>query len=256
MGLVPPGSGSTDSKPPRCRAALAAAAVAAALAAQAAPAADGAAAAAAGAVAAAAGAEAQVAAAEAVAAGAEAAAAGGEAVAAVEAETWAGVPAGGGWEAVAAGAQAGDQQGTCISVCATVRCKKGKVCKVTPFKGKPACVRVPASANPCALTLCPTGTFCTYEAGDDHATCISNCATVRCASGTCVVDKKGNPACVEEPAYNPCAATTCPVGTSCSFQEGSDQASCISNCAPVLCKPGLKCVVNKKGNPVCKKPRS
>lgn len=28
--------------------------------------------------------------------------------------------------------QAGDQQGTCISVCASVRCKKGKVCIVTP----------------------------------------------------------------------------------------------------------------------------
>lgn len=153
--------------------------------------------------------------------------------------------------------EAGDQQGTCISVCASVRCKKGKVCIVTPKKGKPACVRMPASANPCAVTLCPTGTFCTFEAGDDHGTCVSNCAAVRCASGTCVTDKKGKPACVEEPTgYNPCAATTCPVGTSCTFQEGDQQAACVSNCAPVLCKPGLKCVTNERGNPVCKKPRA
>lgn len=60
-----------------------------------------------------------MAAAEAVAAGAEAAAAGGEAVAAVEAETWAGVPAGGGWEAVAAGAQV--EACRCMDVVGRVR---------------------------------------------------------------------------------------------------------------------------------------
>ncbi|KAL4430723.1 hypothetical protein ABPG75_005979 [Micractinium tetrahymenae] len=135
-----------------------------------------------------------------------------------------------------------------VLTCATVKCKAGYRCVIK--RGKPRCLPPKRACN----LACVKGKACIVK--DGKPTCVDDynpCAATTCPVGTDCTYEKGKAVCVQEPGYNPCAATTCLVGTSCAYQEGDEQGTCVSNCATVLCKPGLKCVIDKKGNPVCKK---
>jgi hypothetical protein len=79
--------------------------------------------------------------------------------------------------------------------------------------------------------------------GDTGPTCITNCARVRCASGTqCVADANGTRC---EPVRPTCATVRCSVGTICV--EGEQGAQCITACATVRCASGTQCVADAEG---------
>lgn len=143
-----------------------------------------------------------------------------------------------------------DDTAKCISACSTVRCGEGKKC-IIKENGRAKCVG--ASVTPCAYTTCRRGTICMAEPGDETAKCITACATVKCSSGKkCVVTKMGKAKCVKE-TVNPCAFTTCLAGTICVPEPDGLSAKCLDKCATVKCATGRRCVVNRRGNAVCRK---
>lgn len=80
----------------------------------------------------------------------------------------------------------------------------------------------------CNSVTCERGEFCQMQAG--VPTCLSRCATVRCAAGTVCVTNGDNALCVSDGSQR-CGSATCAAGTTC--------------CNPLrgLCvRPGYVCI--------------
>lgn len=150
-----------------------------------------------------------------------------------------------------------DGKGMCIkekyNPCAATTCLIGYKC--VPKGGKGKCVK-DKTYNPCAATTCLIGYTCVPEG--DVGKCISACAAVRCRSGfKCVLSSRGRAKCTRRPKpVNPCKGKKCRKAFKC-IAKGK-KAKCVSKCVGVKClsKRKPRCIVSRKGQPVCVRPKS
>lgn len=132
--------------------------------------------------------------------------------------------------------------------CALVRCVAGTHCE--PDGDGAQCV-ADVFCGGIAGFACPGAGQCVDDVTDDcdpadggadcGGMCVCNSLAL-CIEGSHFDDSPGVCGCVED--YNPCAATTCPVGNDCVVQDG--EAQCVEQynpCAAVLCLQGTQCVV-------------
>lgn len=135
-----------------------------------------------------------------------------------------------------------------------------------PLDANPPVVDTGTPLSPCAVTLCPAGTYCDDIGG--NAKCIKNpsCDTVKCAAGThcelvnvvCVrAPCPPLPMCVDDPTpTDPCATIKCAAGTHCEVfnwctaadESGAGSGGGASDLivAPPIggCKPTGRCVAD------------
>lgn len=92
----------------------------------------------------------------------------------------------------------------------------------------------------CAVTLCPTDTYCDDISGTAECIPLPSCKTVKCSSGyhcelkpvQCIrAPCPEQPQCVADSAGVPCGKTTCAAGLEC----------CNASCGMCV-KPGMACI--------------
>ncbi|GMT11789.1 hypothetical protein PFISCL1PPCAC_28316, partial [Pristionchus fissidentatus] len=146
------------------------------------------------------------------------------------------------------------------NVCTNHTCPLGQKCTVIqvnclipPCAPIPSCVRESSSNLTCATVKCtanstcvqlPRGPVCKPNRGPEHP-----CNMMECAAGFFCVVQHGEADCVKRSGAS-CAATSCPVNTTCiEFKEGAQCMSGIltGGCANITCGGGARCKETPNG---------